>query len=217
MTRKSTEHPEHANSYAVATLLASCIMFIRVIIVAAYLYVVILENIWIPATVMFLGLVGMTVYYYVKTKNEKVTVLMDEKEHEYESPFQLIPALQFAGLIVLIKFISQIGVIYQNIIPLEVSSYFIGLFSGLADVDGVNYIYSTAAKSGEVSLLIATTTILIAVMSNNTVKASIAYRFGERNYGRKVLTGFGVSIIAGLVIILIQNIGAITAEAMALM
>lgn len=216
MTRKSTEHPEHANSYAVATLLSSCIMFIRVIVVAAYLYIVILENIWLPATAMFIGLVGTTLYYYLKTKNEKISVQVDEKKREYESPFQLIPALQFAGLIVFIKFISQIGVIYQHVIPLEISSYFIGLFSGLADVDGVNYIYSTAAKSGEISLLIATTTILIAVMSNNTVKASIAYRFGERSYGKKVLTGFGISIITGLIMILIQNIGVITAEAMAL-
>jgi uncharacterized membrane protein (DUF4010 family) len=104
-------------------------------------------------------------------------VKVDEKKREYESPFQLLPALQFAGLIVLIKFISQVGVIYKDVIPLEVSSYFIGLVSGLADVDGVNYIYSTGAQSGEFTLLIAATTILIAVMSNNTVKASIAYRF----------------------------------------
>lgn len=54
----------------------------------------------------------------------------------------------------------------------------------------MNYIYATGAKSGEFSLLIATTTILIAVMSNNTVKASIAYRFGEATYGKKVLSGF---------------------------
>lgn len=107
------------------------------------------------------------------------------------------------------KFVSQLGVIYQHIIPLEVSSYFIGLFSGLADVDGVNFIYSTAAKSGEISLLIASTTILIAVMSNNTVKASIAYRFGEKVYGKKVLIGFGVSIILGIITILLMNVGAL--------
>jgi uncharacterized membrane protein (DUF4010 family) len=209
MTRKSTEHPEHVNSYVVATLIASCIMFIRVIVVAGYLYLQILETIWLPATIMFAGLIGSTLYYYLKTRDEKVIVWLDEKKREYESPFKLIPALQFAGLIVLVKFVSQLGVIYQHIIPLEVSSYFIGLFSGLADVDGVNYIYSTAAKSGEISLLIASTTILIAVMSNNTVKASIAYRFGEKVYGKRVLIGFGVSIILGIITILLMNVGAL--------
>lgn len=60
---------------------------------------------------------------------------------------------------------------------------------------------SEGARSGEISLFVAATTILIAVMSNNTVKASIAYRFGEKEYGRKVLLGFGLSILLGIVTI----------------
>ncbi len=54
MTRKSREHPEHKNSYVVATLLSSCVMFLRVMIVATYIYFAILANIWFPASVMFL-------------------------------------------------------------------------------------------------------------------------------------------------------------------
>ena len=57
------------------------------------------------------------------------------------------------------------------------------------------------AKDGSIPLFIASTTILLAVMSNNTIKASIAYRFGEREYGMKVVKGFGVSILFGLVTI----------------
>ncbi len=56
MTKKSTEHPENRNSYVVGTLVASCIMFLRVIIVAWGIYPEILTTIWIPATVMFVGL-----------------------------------------------------------------------------------------------------------------------------------------------------------------
>ena len=206
MTRKSREHPEHMHSYVVATLLSSCIMFIRVLLVAAYIYVNVVETIWIPAGVMLLGLSGMAFYYSRQRSSEKMPMKLEEKKEEYESPFQILPALQFSGLIILIKFISEIGEIYQDIIPLEVSSYFIGLFSGLADVDGVNFIYTNAAKSGEMSLLIASTTILIAVMSNNTVKASIAYRFWEKLFGRRVLIGFAVSIWLGLITITLLNL-----------
>ena len=56
MTRKSKEHPEHRNSYATATLLAACIMFIRVVVVAAYIYPPILDSIVISGGIMFLGL-----------------------------------------------------------------------------------------------------------------------------------------------------------------
>lgn len=57
---------------------------------------------------------------------------------------------------------------------------------------------SDGAKDGSIPIFIAATTILIAVMSNNTVKASIAYRFGESEYGKKVFIGFGISILLGL-------------------
>lgn len=66
---------------------------------------------------------------------------------------------------------------FEHIIPPEVSNYGIALISGLADVDGVNATYSGNARDGITSLIIASTTIIIAVMSNNVVKASIAYRF----------------------------------------
>lgn len=96
MTKKSNEHPEHRNSYVVATLIASCIMFLRVLIVAAVIYPRILETITRPALFMLLGLTGMTLYYFFESRNERIPVQDDEKKESYESPFQLVPALQFA-------------------------------------------------------------------------------------------------------------------------
>jgi uncharacterized membrane protein (DUF4010 family) len=202
MTRKSTEHPEHRNSYATATLLASCIMFIRVIVVAAYIYPTILDSIIVPGMMMFIGLAGVTAYLFVNTWKEKIPVVKSEKEGNYESPFQLVPALQFAGLIVIIKFVAILGKVYKDVVPQEVSNYFLGLVSWFADVDAVNFAMSEWAKEGSIPLFIAATTILLAVMSNNTVKASIAYRFGEVEYGKKVLTGFALSIVLGIVTII---------------
>lgn len=199
MTRKSTEHPEHRNSFAVATLLASCIMFLRVVLVAFIIYPPIIDSILIPGGMMFLGLSTMALYYFFESRYEKIVATAEEKKDSYESPFQLLPAIQFAGLIVVIKFISSLGFIYKDMIPLDISSYFLGLISGLADVDAINLTMSEWARDGKISLFIATTTILIAVMSNNTFKASVAFRFWEKLFGRKVLTGFGVSILLWLV------------------
>ncbi len=212
MTRKSKEHPVHRNSYAVATLLASCIMFLRVIIVAAYIYPNILNSIIIPWGVMFVSLVGIMMYYFILSRHEKVAVVEEEKWN-YESPFQLIPALQFAWLIIVIKFLSAAGVASQSLISPEYKerfilfiNYGIGLVSGFADVDAVNFTMSEWAKDGSIPLFVAATTILIAVMSNNTVKASIAYRFGEKEYGRKVLTGFWISIILWIITIVVLSL-----------
>jgi uncharacterized membrane protein (DUF4010 family) len=71
-------------------------MFVRVVVVAAYIYPSILDSILIPGGVMFLGLMGVTTYYLINAWKEKVPVVKSEKEGNYESPFQLLPALQFA-------------------------------------------------------------------------------------------------------------------------
>jgi uncharacterized membrane protein (DUF4010 family) len=64
-----------------------------------------------------------------------------------------------------------------------------------------------ASKSAEGTLgfIIASSTILIAVMSNNIVKTGIALR-GDKAYGRSVLLGFGLSIVAGLITLIIMNV-----------
>ncbi len=80
------------------------------------------------------------------------------------------------------------------------------MISGLADVDAITMDMAGKSLDGSLTLVIASTTILIATMSNNIVKASIAYRMGERNFGKSVLTGFGISVGLGLIGILIVNI-----------
>lgn len=50
------------------------------------------------------------------------------------------------------------------------------MISGLADVDAITMDMAGKSLDGSLSLVIASTTILIATMSNNIVKASIAYR-----------------------------------------
>lgn len=65
--------------------------------------------------------------------------------------------------------------------------------------------YSEGARDGLFALMLASTTILIAVMSNNIVKASIAYRFGEKEFGKRVFLGFGISILFGIITIIAMN------------
>jgi uncharacterized membrane protein (DUF4010 family) len=130
----------------------------------------------------------------------------DEEKDEYESPFQLLPAIQFAGLIVIIKYLAILGDIYKNEVPPQISNYFLGLVSGIGDVDAINLTMSEMARDNPEFLFIATTTILIAVISNNTVKASIAYRFGEKNFWKKVILWFGVSIGLGILTIVLISL-----------
>lgn len=211
MTNKSNEHPEHRSAYIAATLIASSIMCIRVIAISGFYSSEILAVVIIPALCMLLGLLG-TAYYFYKQSPKVRTIKKEEvtTTTEYESPFRLLPAVQFAMVIVAVKFISGLGLIYKDIIDPRVFNYMLGAISGLADVDAITQDMASKAGEGTIALTIAASTILIAAMSNNVVKASIAYRFGEKFFGKWVAIGFGLSIVFWLIAIISMNFVMIT-------
>jgi len=105
----------------------------------------------------------------------------------YESPFQIIPALKFAGLIVLIKIFSTLAVSYQEVFIhfswLEdlknFPIYLISLLSGLVDVDAITQDMAEKSAIGVQALasLTSTTAIIIALVTNTTVKIVLAKKF----------------------------------------
>lgn len=150
------------------TLAASCIMFIRVVIISSIYSPGILPQIIIPGGVMFVILVGATFYFYQKSK---VQVVEETETKEYESPFRIAPALQFAGLILFIKFVAAIGLVYKENMQSwlgdaaeKIYYYGLGLISGLADVDAITQTMASNSAEGKVTLFLAASTILIAVM-----------------------------------------------------
>jgi uncharacterized membrane protein (DUF4010 family) len=176
MTGKSKTHPGNRYAYASATLISSCIMFIRVILISTFYNPLLVSAIFLPALVMFVTLSTSAYYFYTRAKKERL-VKIEEKENTYESPFRIVPALQFALIVVVIKFFAGIGVIYSAFVPEKIFYSLLGLVSGLADVDAITQTMASNSLLGNPTLLVAASTILIAVMSNNLVKASIAGRF----------------------------------------
>ncbi len=210
MTQKSHRKDGNTNAYVVGTLAASCIMFIRVILISWFYSPEILPTILIPASAMFFTLVGCTLYLY-KLANKWTTI--DEEVEKYESPFRVAPALQFAWLILLVKFIAGVGLVYRADLQNwfgsaaeKVYYYVFGIISGLADVDAITQTMSSTAHEWKIAYILASSTILIAVMSNNIVKASIAKRFGEKEFGNKVFYSFLASILAGIITIIITSL-----------
>ena len=200
MTQKSKEDPDNINSYVIGTLLASCIMFIRVFAIVAVFSTSLFWAIIIPGWAMFLAFILATGYFYWKTLWEK-NVKQASVENNVRSPFRIVPALQFAGIIVLIKFISGVGIIYKDVWGENLFYSALGIVSGLADVDAITQTMAVDAGRGLITFSVAASTVLLAVMSNNFVKWSIAWRFGNKNFWKKVMASFLFSIITGLIVI----------------
>lgn len=210
MTEKSHRKDGHTDVYVVGTLVASCIMFVRVVLISAFYSPHILTTIIVPAGVMFAVMLGATLYFYY---HSHIAGTKTGSVETYESPFRVGPALKFAGLIVAIKFFAGIGLVYKDILPEKIFYYGLGLMSGLADVDAITQDMASKSAEGSLTFILASSTILIAVMSNNMVKASIAYRFGEPVFGKKVFYSFLASILSGIVVIILMNLTMVVSAA----
>ena len=200
MTQKSKEDPDNINSYVIGTLLASCIMFVRVFAIVGFFSASLFGAILIPGWAMFLAFLLATGYFYLKTLSEN-NKKQASVENNIRSPFRIVPALQFAGIIVLIKFISGVGIIYKDVWWESLFYSALGIVSGLADVDAITQTMAVDSGRGLITFSVAASTILLAVMSNNFVKWSIAWRFGDKTFGKKVMGSFMFSIVVGLVVI----------------
>jgi len=197
MSEESKKYPKNSSLYTTGTLLASAVMFLRVIAIVGFVYVSLLSFIFIPALVMFVIFIACTGYFYYTSKQQKQEKLSIEEK--VQSPFQIAPALKFAWFILIIKFIAAIGIIYKDVWGEGLFYYTLGIISGLADVDAITQTMASDAGSGSIGIVVAGTTILIAVMSNNLVKWTLAYRFGETQFWRKVLFSFVASALWGIV------------------
>lgn len=200
MTQKSKEDSKNIDSYVIGTLLASCIMFLRVFVIVLFFSTSLFGALIIPGWVMFATFLLATTYFYFKAK--KNTKIKNESEDKnIRSPFRIAPALKFAWVIVLIKFISWVGIIYKDVWGEGLFYSALGIISWFADVDAITQTMAVDSGRGLITFSIAASTILLAVMSNNFVKGSIAWRLGHKEFGYKVMWSFLVSIFAGLVAI----------------
>ena len=128
MTKKSKDSPKNRSSYVVGTLVASSIMLLRVMLITAVFAFALVKTIAVPILLMFAVLAGFIIYHFVEAKREKKSeeVHLDQK---LESPFQVLPAVKFAGLILLIKFLSAIGVAYRDTFDPQILYYTLGMVS----------------------------------------------------------------------------------------
>lgn len=205
MAEKSLQDEWHFYPTIIATVTASTIMFFRIIIIVTAFNPYLLGTLLIPIVAMILTSGLFLWWLWKKSSNHHIS----SPSGSFESPFRIIPALKFAGLIVLIKFFSSVAISYQDAFAQVIWSeslrnipmYLISLLSGLADVDAITQdMAEKSALGGAQTLwsLVATVSIVIALITNTTVKIGIAKKFGSPRFGSYVLRIFGSILLVGV-------------------
>jgi len=189
MAGESNKSKKNVFPFVLATVIATCVMFIRVIFEVAVVNSSLLKSIILPMLAMSLfGLFIMFIFYKRRHKGDKV------KEVKFEQPFAIGPALKFGFLFALILFVSKVAQIMFGSTGIYVTS----VLSGLADVDAITLTMSALSKSGSISNFVASVAIILAAASNTLVKAGIAYYLGSRKFGHRILLAFVLILLVGM-------------------
>ena len=192
---RAKETPELAPLSALSVIIASTVMFVRLL---ALLWIASAElgrSLAIPMLVMAGVSAGFVVFFYLRehrTKNDSSNVKLS-------NPFELLSALKFGAFFMVVLVASrwaqqQFG---------SAGSYVTGALAGLTDVDAISLSMANQLKSGTVELPVADLTVVIATAANTIVKAGMSLILGGRIMGLRVGIAFGVTLIAGIVTVLV--------------
>lgn len=171
-----------------ATVIASSMMFLRVLFVVSVINPDLIYLLLAPMLIM--GVVGILLSIFVWKRTE---VKKFDAGVGFQNPFTLKPALIFGALFCAILFISRIADIYFG----NSGVYAASIISGVADVDAITITMALMAKT-TISATTAVTAITLASISNTIVKFLFALFIGTRKFGQIIGIIFALIILSGL-------------------
>jgi len=188
LARMSREHPAAGPLLAGGILLSGSVMLARVLIVASALNRALFAPLAWPLGATGLVMVGVAGFLFF-------TFGRGSKEHpqlRLQNPFDLLMALQLAGLIAVISLLAKIISSTVGNAGLTI----LAALSGIADVDAITLSFARLSADG-ISLATAALGISIAVAVNTIVKAAMTFSLGAAKAGWIVSAASVAAIAAG--------------------
>lgn len=176
-----------------ATVVASSMMFLRMLFEVSVINPTLLPKLSAPMMVM--GVLGIILGIFVWRRTE---VRQMDADLKLDNPFSLKPALIFGALFLAILFLSKIANIYLG----SSGVYLASIISGVADVDAITISMALLAPD-TISNNTAVTAITLAAISNTVFKFLITLFLGTRKFARNIGIIFLVVILAGLITIFV--------------
>lgn len=185
--RLTREHPLSARLLSAGVLVSGMVMFVRVVIVASAFN---------PALALPLGL--PMVAAGLATAAGAAVLLLGAKDNEtpkleIRNPLELGSALKLAGLIVIIMLAAKLLKAQAG----DAGVLGLAALSGIADVDAITLSMAKSA-GGDISLKLASLTILTAVYVNTAAKSVLAWVEGGQGIGVRVSLVNALAIGSGL-------------------
>lgn len=188
MAGRARERPEIAESAALAVMLASTVMFGRVLVIVAVVNPALTGHVAFPMAGGMAGGLAATLVLWLRSGR---ATTKGQEALRLENPFELGAALKFALLFAAILLGSKAATVYLG----TAGTYAAGLLAGSTDVDAITLSLAKLAADGGVGPGVAATTIFLGAASNTLVKGVMGAVVGGWAFGRRVL-GAQLAVLA---------------------
>ncbi len=187
-SERSNREPELSKPFALAITVAWTVMFARVLVEVGVVYQPLLKMVWLPITAAGLvGLIYCAYLFFSQRTAEKADV-------KFSNPFDLASAIKFGLLYGLVLLISRAAQMYLGDTGLYLSS----ILSGAADVDAITLSMAELSKTGVIEMPKAALAIVLATLSNTTVKGGIALAMGSKTLRKPLALGIAAMLVIGI-------------------
>jgi len=196
LSGRAKEEPRLADSFAMAIVLASSIMFLRVLGIVAIMAPVLVAPLAVPLGAMAGGgFVASTLLW----RSSRAKATAEGGDISLKNPFELTTAFKFAALFAVVLLGAKAAVTHFG----TGATYLTGILAGTTDVDAITLSIARLTKTGSLAIPVAVTTILLGVASNTVVKAGMTAFAGGWSFGRRIAILFGGQLVLGALGLLI--------------
>ncbi len=190
--RRGRGSEPHARSAALAIMIASTIVFGRVLLEIGVVASGILLTVGLPLAVMMLAMAGITLGLFFVASPER-----EDSMYEEEAPSDLRTALVF-GLLYAVVLLA-VAAAKEHFGPRGL--FFVAALSGLTDMDAITLSTAQLIQSGQLTADTGWRMILVGGMSNLVFKGAAVALIGGRKPLRWVAPVFGLSLAAGALLL----------------
>lgn len=180
---------------ACGLLATSAVMFPRILLEVGLVNPALLPPLLLPVGAAgAVYAIGALVFYRISSSAPTENV-----EPPLKNPFELAPALRFAGLLALILLLIEAAKEWFG----ETGVYGVAILSGLSDVDAITLSLANNARNG-LDHTVAIQSIFLATLSNSLIKALLIVLIGGRELAVRTLPIMIGGLLLGLAILLLS-------------
>jgi uncharacterized membrane protein (DUF4010 family) len=173
-------------------LLASCVMFPRVLVEVAVVNPALVRQVVVPLAMMLIaGLIAV----YILRRRGRAEEKVDHGGVELSNPLRLKTAITFG----LVFAVVLVAVEAANEYFGSAGVYVASILAGITDVDSITLSVSNLSMKGLLDTRVAAIAIILATIMNTIAKAVMAMVLGTPRLRRLVSRAFGFVVLAGLI------------------